>query len=71
MRQGGLPEDAHLVTAKIGRFVEASGDTLAGPSREVFLQPPNLDRMHEAVVEMQFPIQPGPTVQAEVPNDLS
>jgi DNA-binding transcriptional MerR regulator len=53
----GLPEDAHLVTAKIGRFVEASGDTLAGPSREVFLQSPNLDRMHEAVVEMQFPIR--------------
>jgi DNA-binding transcriptional MerR regulator len=53
----GLPEDAHLVTAKIGRFVEAGGDSLAGPSREVFLQPPNLDRMHEAVVEMQFPIQ--------------
>src|SRR5688572_10810337 len=53
----GLPEDAHLVTARIGRFVEANGDTLAGPSREVFLQPPDLDRMHEAVVEMQFPIR--------------
>ncbi len=53
----GLPEDAHLVTAKIGRFLEAGGDRLAGPSREVFLQPPDLDRMHEAVVEMQFPIQ--------------
>jgi effector-binding domain-containing protein len=54
----GLPEDAHLVTARIGRFIEASGDTLAGPGREVFLQPPDLDRMHEAVVEMQFPIRP-------------
>lgn len=52
----GLPEDAHLVTAKIGRFVEFNGDVLAGPSREVFLQPPRLDRMHESVVEMQFPI---------------
>jgi len=52
----GLPEDAHLVTAKIGRFLEASGDRLTGPSREVFLQPPDLDRMQEAVVEMQFPI---------------
>lgn len=52
----GLPEDAHLVTAKIGRFVEVNGDVLAGPSREVFLQPPRLDRMHESVVEMQFPI---------------
>jgi DNA-binding transcriptional MerR regulator len=54
----GLPEDAHLVTARIGRFIEASGDTLAGPSREVFLQPPDLERMHESVVEMQFPVQP-------------
>jgi DNA-binding transcriptional MerR regulator len=53
----GLPEQAHLVTAKIGCFVAANGDQLAGPSREVFLQPPDLDRMHEAVVEMQFPIR--------------
>jgi DNA-binding transcriptional MerR regulator len=52
----GLPEDAHLVTAKIGRYLEASGDRLAGPSREVFLQPPDPERMHESVVEMQFPI---------------
>ena len=52
----GLPEDAHLVTAKIGRFLEASGERLAGPSREVFLQPPDPERMHESVVEMQYPI---------------
>jgi DNA-binding transcriptional MerR regulator len=55
--RAGLPEHAHLVTAKIGCFVAANGDQLAGPSRELFLQPPDLDRMHEAVVEMQFPIQ--------------
>ena len=53
----GLPEHAHLVTAKIGCFVAANGYQLAGPSREVFLHPPDLDRMHEAVLEMQFPIQ--------------
>jgi DNA-binding transcriptional MerR regulator len=52
----GLPENAHLVTAKIAAFVEANGDQLAGPSREVFLQPPHPDRMAESVVEMQFPI---------------
>ena len=52
----GLPEDAHLVTAKNGRYLEASGDRLAGSSREVFLQPPDPERMHESVVEMQFPI---------------
>jgi len=53
----GLPEDAHLVTARIGRFLEATGDALSGPGREYFLQPPDLERMHEAVVEMQFPIR--------------
>jgi hypothetical protein len=52
----GLPEDAHLITTKIGHFVAANGDQLDGPSREVFLQPPDLDRMHEAAVEMQFPV---------------
>lgn len=53
----GLPEDAHLVTAKIGRFVAANGDELDGPSREVFLQTPDPQRMQEAVVEMQFPVR--------------
>ncbi|HUQ08872.1 MAG TPA: MerR family transcriptional regulator [Steroidobacteraceae bacterium] len=54
----GLPEDAHLVTAKIGRYLEASGEALSGPSREVFLKPPNPERMHESVVEMQFSVGP-------------
>jgi DNA-binding transcriptional MerR regulator len=53
----GLPEHAHLITAKIGQFVGANGYRLAGPSREVFLQPPQLDRMESSVVEMQFPIE--------------
>lgn len=53
----GLPEDAHLVTAKIGRFIAANGDTFDGPSREVFLQPPDPQRMHESVIEMQFPLR--------------
>lgn len=52
----GLPERAHLITGKIGVFLEANGYSLAGPSREVFLQPPRPDRMEESVVEMQFPI---------------
>jgi DNA-binding transcriptional MerR regulator len=52
----GLPEDAHLITAKIGRYLAASGETLAGPSRELFLKPPNPERMQESVVEMQFSI---------------
>lgn len=52
----GLPERAHLITGKIGVFLEANGYALAGPSREVFLQPPRLDRMADSVVEMQFPV---------------
>jgi DNA-binding transcriptional MerR regulator len=58
----GLPEDAHLITAKIGQFVETNGYALAGPSREVFLQPPRLERMEDSVVEMQFPIERAPNV---------
>ncbi|HKQ12206.1 MAG TPA: GyrI-like domain-containing protein, partial [Steroidobacteraceae bacterium] len=52
----GLPERAHLITGKVGVFLEANGYSLAGPSREVFLQPPRPDRMEESVVEMQFPV---------------
>lgn len=53
----GLPEDAHLITARIGRHVEAGGDRLAGPSREYFLQLPPQERLDQAVVEMQFPVR--------------
>lgn len=53
----GLPEQAHLITGKVGEFVEAHGYSLAGPSREVFLQLPRLDRMQDSVVEMQFPVE--------------
>lgn len=53
----GLPEHAHLVTAQIGRFVEANDYRLAGASREVFLQPPQPGQMDQSVVEMQFPIE--------------
>jgi hypothetical protein len=53
----GLPEHAHLITGKIGQYVEDNGYRLAGPGREVFLRPPRPDRMEESVVEMQFPVQ--------------
>ncbi|HET9864333.1 MAG TPA: MerR family transcriptional regulator [Steroidobacteraceae bacterium] len=53
----GLPEHAHLITGRIGRYVESNGYRLAGPSREVFLRPPRPDRMEESVVEMQFPVE--------------
>jgi DNA-binding transcriptional MerR regulator len=53
----GLPEHAHLITGKIGRYVESNGYRLSGPSREVFLRPPRPDRLEESVVEMQFPVE--------------
>jgi DNA-binding transcriptional MerR regulator len=53
----GLPEHAHLITGKIGRFVELNGFRLAGATREVFLRPPRAERMEESVVEMQFPVE--------------
>jgi len=63
----GPPEVAHLVTAKIARYLAASGDELAGPGREVFLQPPDPARLHEAVVEMQFPVRPCAAVGLQRP----
>jgi DNA-binding transcriptional MerR regulator len=53
----GLPEHAHLITAKIGQFVESSGYALAGPSREVFLQRPDPNDLEHSVVEMQYPVE--------------
>ena len=55
--RAGPPDDAHLVTARIGAFLEQNDDELVGPSREAFLHLPEQDRMHEAVVEMQFPLR--------------
>jgi DNA-binding transcriptional MerR regulator len=57
----GPPEQAHLVTARIGEFAERQGYCLAGPGREVFLRRPAPGRMAEAVVEMQFPLAPEAT----------
>jgi DNA-binding transcriptional MerR regulator len=54
----GLPEHAHLLTAKIAQFVDANGYELSGPSIEVFLQRPNLKRMEDSVVEMLYPLTP-------------
>jgi DNA-binding transcriptional MerR regulator len=53
----GPPQEAHLTTARIGRFIESSGYRISGPNREVFLRRPSPDRMQESVVEMQFPVE--------------
>lgn len=55
VRTGPLVE-AHRITARVGAFLEHSGNALAGTTREAFLNLPPQDRMHESVVEMQFPL---------------
>jgi DNA-binding transcriptional MerR regulator len=54
----GPPDEAHLVTARIGHYLEQVGDALDGPGREAFLVLPEQDRIQESVVEMQYPIRP-------------
>jgi DNA-binding transcriptional MerR regulator/effector-binding domain-containing protein len=54
----GSPAQAHLTTARIGRYLEASGYRLAGPNREIFLEPPRDGKIDSAVIEMAFPIEP-------------
>lgn len=43
------------IHADIGRWVEASGYKIAGPSREIHLQPPE-DYRDDGVMELQYPI---------------
>ena len=43
------------IHADIGRWVEASGYKIAGPSREIYLQPPE-DYRQDGVMELQYPV---------------
>jgi len=54
----GSPVHAHQSTGRVGRYLEATGYRLAGPNREIFLQPPRDGEIETAVVEMVFPIEP-------------
>jgi DNA-binding transcriptional MerR regulator/effector-binding domain-containing protein len=54
----GSPIHAHLTTGRIARHLEATGYRIAGPSREIFLEPPRDGQMDHAVVEMAFPVEP-------------
>jgi DNA-binding transcriptional MerR regulator/effector-binding domain-containing protein len=54
----GSPIHAHLTTGRIARYLEATGYRIAGPSREIFLEPPRDGQMDHAVVEMAFPVEP-------------
>ena len=57
--RAGPPDEAHLVTARVGAFLEQSGEALSGASREAFLNLPDPGRMQDSVVEMQFPLHAG------------
>lgn len=43
------------IHADIGRWVEASGYKIAGPSREIYLQPPE-DYRQDGIMELQYPV---------------
>ncbi len=55
--RGGPTYQAHLAFGALGVWMEANGFTIAGPCREVFLEPPFQppDEEH-AVIEVQFPV---------------
>lgn len=53
----GAPDEGYLLTSRIGVFLAQNGEEIAGPNRELFLHFPASDRMHEAVLEMQFPLR--------------
>jgi DNA-binding transcriptional MerR regulator len=55
--RNGPPDEAYLVTSRIGAFLEQNGETLGGPNRELFLHLPEPSRVQDSVVEMQFPLQ--------------
>ena len=54
----GSPVHAHRTTARIARYLEATGYGLAGPAREIFLEPPRDGQIDHAVIEMAFPVEP-------------
>lgn len=55
--RGGPTYQAHLAFGALGVWMEANGFTIAGPCREVFLEPPFQPPDEEqSVIEIQFPV---------------
>jgi effector-binding domain-containing protein len=55
--RSGPNYQSHLGFGALGLWMEANRCRIAGPSREVFLEPPFQKPEHEdAVVEIQFPV---------------
>ena len=55
VRVGGLPNGFESY-ANMGRWMEANGYQMAGNVREVFIVPPNPERIEETVCEIQLPV---------------
>jgi DNA-binding transcriptional MerR regulator len=56
--RGGPNYQSHLAFGALGLWMEANGFHIAGPSREVFLEPPfQRPEQEDAVVEIQFPVR--------------
>ncbi len=63
VRVGGFEQNCRSYGA-IGLWVEDNGYRIAGPGREVLIQPPRADSLDEMVTEIQFPVEPRDTVAA-------
>jgi DNA-binding transcriptional MerR regulator len=56
VRVGGFEHNCRSYGA-IGSWVEDNGYRIAGPGREVLIQPPRAEHLDEMVTEIQFPVE--------------
>lgn len=56
VRIGGFENNCQSYGA-IGLWIENNGYQIAGPGREVLIQPPHPNRLNEMVTEIQFPVE--------------
>jgi DNA-binding transcriptional MerR regulator len=63
MRVGGFEQNCRSYGA-IGLWVEDNGYRIAGPGREVLIQPPRADSLDDMVTEIQFPVEPSDNAAA-------
>lgn len=65
----GPIEYSHLGYSAIGAWMEANRYQIAGPTREVMLQMPRRKNDHEAITEVQFPVQPQEPNQPKIKGE--
>jgi DNA-binding transcriptional MerR regulator len=63
VRVGGFEQNCRSYGA-IGLWVEDNGYRIAGPGREVLIQPPRADSLDDMVTEIQFPVEPSDNAAA-------